>query len=105
MALPTELTTSDWVDYLATLDTREERIVALATYHRRIENAARAGALDALSAKDSAEHAVIRKIADAAIAVLDPTPDYSEEPKQSPEPPPPPPVPVPPSGEQGKGKG
>lgn len=86
MPVPTELTTSDWVDYLATLATREERIVALATFHRRIENGARVDVLDNLTAKDADEHTAVRKAADAAIAVLEPVPDYSDEPKQSPEP-------------------
>ena len=39
--LPTELTTSDWVDHLDTISNRAEKIEALSEYHRRIEQIAR----------------------------------------------------------------
>ena len=46
MEYPFLLTTSDWVDFLDTLTTRDEKITALASYHRRIEHESRHDELD-----------------------------------------------------------
>lgn len=47
MTYPNDLTTSDWVDYLAQPDlSRDDKIAALATYHRRIEEDAQLSALE-----------------------------------------------------------
>lgn len=102
MALPTDLTTSDWVDYIETLGTRDDRIVALATFHRRIWNEARAEVLDKLQAADEANHIIVREAAEKEKKSLQIIPDYSDEPRPVPDQAPPlpvqdvaPPLPVP----------
>lgn len=77
MPYPTELTTSDWVDYLATLTTRDEKIAALATCHRRVEHAATLKALTNLSVPDDAKaQTIVRAAVDVAIAEVAAPLDY-----------------------------
>lgn len=81
MSYPIDLTASDWVDHLETLKSRDEKIIALATFMRRADNAARADVLTNLSAPDPEEHAVVQVHAQKAFGNLKPLPDYTEEPK------------------------
>lgn len=77
MPYPTDLTTSDWVDYLETLTTRDEKIAALATCHRRVEHAATLTALSNLSVPDDDKaHAIVRAAVDVAIADVPAPVDY-----------------------------
>lgn len=74
MALPEELTTSDWVDALKD-KTRDEQIAILATYHRRIEYAAKQDALNNLPQDEAA--ATVADLAKAAIEALPAPKDYT----------------------------
>lgn len=70
---PTDLTTSDWVDYLQGLS-RDEQIAALATYHRRIESGAKVSAL-AEVIDPAANDAVTAKAKDV-LSKVPPARDY-----------------------------
>lgn len=73
---PKELTTSDWVDYLDTLPTRNEKIQALATYHRRIENFSRVDSVRNLTSSDGQIQEAIVLVGNKYLEGLEILPDY-----------------------------
>lgn len=79
MAYPIELTTSDWVDYLETLTTRDEKIAALATMHRRLQHQASVQTLDNLAAEDEKDQEAVVKVRDAAKGKLEVPVDFPAE--------------------------
>lgn len=103
---PAELTTSDWVDHLETLSTREEKIVALSTFHRRVDNGARVAVLDNMAAEgtDSKDASAVRAACTATKGRLSALPDYDGEPVETPKPVEPPASLPPTKGPAGKGK-
>lgn len=73
---PIDLTTSDWVDLLDSLITRDEKITALATWHRRIDYSARQSVLSNVSHEDVDTNTILTAAAQS-LATKIPTPvDY-----------------------------
>ena len=78
MPYPVDLTTSDWVDHLMTLANREERVAALATFHRRIVADAHQQALTSLSDPDPLVNATVAAVVKKAIAAIPAATDYTK---------------------------
>ena len=77
MNYPTLLTTSDWVDLLEQPNlTRDDKIAALATYHRRIDYEARQSVLQNLSNPDPKIHSVLVDAANAIAKAIPAPADY-----------------------------
>lgn len=81
MPYPTELTTSEWVDHLETLPSRDEKIAALATLHRRIEAGAQQAAIEQVKAQativtKTEVHPDVIATLDAAMAAVPQLGDY-----------------------------
>lgn len=76
MNYPVELTTSDWVDGLKGLS-RDDQITMLATYHRRIDAAARRDTLANLTHPDEKVNEAVRVAADVAMKALPVVGDYA----------------------------
>lgn len=77
MPHPADLTPSVWVDYLATLSTRDERIAALATYFRRIDtHGARRALSDLIDPDPDLADDPVTVAAEAALAAIPDAEDY-----------------------------
>ena len=73
---PADLTTSDWVDHIARLTSRDEQIAAFATFQRRVEYDAKQSIIANLSHPDPVKNELLAAAAADVSKALPSLGDY-----------------------------